>query len=39
VENLAKTDPLATVQGELANTRTKREKWWWIGMFVAMLKL
>jgi len=26
VENLAKTDPLATVQGELANTRTKREK-------------
>jgi len=38
MENLAKRGPLATVQGPLANTRTKREKLSWIRMWIAMLK-
>jgi len=29
VENLDKRGPLATVQGPLANTPKKLEKWWW----------
>jgi len=38
MENLAKRGPLATVQGPLPNTRKKLEKWWWIRMWIAMLK-
>jgi len=38
MENLAKRGPLATAQGPLANTRKKLQKWWWIRVWIAMLK-
>jgi len=34
-DKLRKKRPLATVQGPLANTQKKLEKWWWIRMRMA----
>jgi len=38
MENVAERVPLATARGPLTITQKHIEKWWWIRMWMAILK-